>query len=87
MELIPVWHGLAYAVGGTQLGTALAVGAAQLVNRLSLIGAAGGRDLARIGLAELGLATLLAALAAVLAAGASAQQAASADPAEGLRDD
>jgi putative ABC transport system permease protein len=63
------------------------VGAAELVNRLSLIGAAGGRDLARIGTLEFGAATLLAALAAVLAAAASAQRAASVDPAEGMRDD
>jgi putative ABC transport system permease protein len=87
LVLIPVWQGLAYAVAGSTVGTALAIGAAQLVNRLSLLGAAEGRDLARIGLMEFGLATLLAAGAAVLASAAAAQRAAGADPAEGLRDD
>lgn len=87
LVLIPIWQGLAYAVAGSALGTALAIGAAQLVNRLSLLGAAEGRDLARIGLMEFGLATLLAAGAAVLASAAAAQRAAGADPAEGLRDD
>jgi putative ABC transport system permease protein len=84
---IPIWQGLAYALGGAVLGTALAIGAAQLVNRLALLGAAGGRDLARIGLGEFALAALLAGIAAVLASALAAQRAASADPAEGLRDD
>jgi putative ABC transport system permease protein len=87
LVLIPVWQGLAYAVAGSAVGTALAIGAAQLVNRLSLIGAAEGRDLARIGVLEFGVATLLAAAAAVLASAAAAQRAAGADPAEGLRDE
>lgn len=87
LTLIPVWQGVAYAVAGSAVGTALAIGAAGLVNRLSLLGAAGGRDLARIGLGDFALATLLAAAAAVLASAAAAQRAASADPAEGLRDE
>lgn len=85
--LIPVWQGIAYAVAGSVLGTGLAAGAALLVNRLALLGAADGRALARIGLTEFGLATLLAAAAAVLAAAAAAHVAAGADPAEGLRDE
>jgi putative ABC transport system permease protein len=87
LVLIPVWQGIAYALAGSVLGTALAIGAAQLVNRLSLLGAAGGRDLARIGVEEFIVAALLAAGAAVLASAAAAQRAASADPAEGLRDE
>lgn len=87
LVMIPVWQALAYAVGGSALGAALALGAAQLVNRFSLIGATEGRQLARIGLEEFGVAMALAAAAAVLASALAAQRAASADPAEGLRDD
>ncbi|WP_203076643.1 ABC transporter permease [Falsiroseomonas ponticola] len=87
LVMIPVWQGIAYALGGSIAGTALAIGAAQLVNRLALLGPAEGRDLARIGLGELGLACLLATSAAILASAAAAQRAAGADPAEGLRDE
>ena len=87
LVLIPVWQGIVFAVAGSLAGTGLAIGAAQAVNRLSLLGAAEGRELARIGLAEFGAATALAALAAIIASLAAAQRAASADPAEGLRDE
>lgn len=87
LVMIPVWQGIAYAIGGSILGTALAIGAAQLVNRLSLLGAADGRDLARIGLDEFALACILATTAAILASAVAAQRAAGADPAEGLRDE
>jgi putative ABC transport system permease protein len=86
LVMIPVWQSLAFAVLGTAVGAAVAQGAALLVNRLSLLGAAEGRALARIGLAELGAATALACLAAVLAAGVAARRAAGVDPAEGLRE-
>ncbi len=86
LVMIPVWQSLAFAVLGTAVGAAVAQGAAMLVNRLSLLGAAEGRALARIGLAELGAATALACLAAVLAAGVAARRAAGVDPAEGLRE-
>jgi putative ABC transport system permease protein len=85
--LIPVWQGISYAVAGSVVGTALAVGAARLVNSLSLLGAADGRELARIGADEFLAATLLAAGAAVLASAVAAMRAAAADPAEGLRDE
>lgn len=87
LVLIPVWQGIAYAIGGSILGTGIAIAAAQAVNRLSLLGTTEGRDLARIGLDEFTLACLLATTAAILAAGAAAQRAAAADPAEGLRDE
>lgn len=87
LVLIPVWQGVAYAVAGSLLGTVLAAGAARLVNRLSLLGAAEGRDLARIGMDEFLAATLLATGAAVLASTVAASRAAAADPAEGLRDE
>lgn len=87
LVMIPVWQGVAFAVAGSVLGTVVAVGAARLVNRLSLLGAADGRDLARIGLDEFGAATALAAGAAVLASAVAAMRAAAADPAEGLRDE
>jgi putative ABC transport system permease protein len=87
LVMIPVWQGIAYAVAGSVVGTALAVGAARLVNRLALLGASDGRDLARIGLDAFAAATALAAGAAVLAAAVAAARAAAADPAEGLRDE
>jgi putative ABC transport system permease protein len=87
LVLIPVWQGISYAVAGSVVGTALAVGAARLVNSLSLLGAADGRELARIGADEFLAATLLAAGAAVLASAVAAMRAAAADPAEGLRDE
>ncbi len=87
LVMIPVWQGIAYAVAGSVVGTVLAAGAARLVNRLALLGAADGRDLARIGLDEFAAATLLAACAAVLASAVAAMRAAAADPAEGLRDE
>ncbi len=85
LVLIPVWQSLAFALLGTAAGAAIAQGAAILVNRLSLLGAADGRTLAYIGMTEIGGAAALSALAAVLAASVAARRAAAVDPAEGLR--
>lgn len=86
LVLIPVWQSLAFALLGTAVGALVAQGAALVVNRLSLLGAAEGRALARIGITEIGAAAVLAALAAILAAAVAARRAAGVDPAEGLRD-
>lgn len=87
LTLIPIWQGLAYALGGSLAGTALALAAAEAVNRLPLLGPNDGQNLARIGAPEFAAALALSLLAATLAATAAAQRAASADPAEGLRDE
>lgn len=87
LTLIPIWQGLAYALGGSLAGTALALAAAEAVNRLPLLGPNDGQNLARIGAPEFCAALALSLLAATLAATAAAQRAASADPSEGLRDE
>lgn len=86
LVMLPVWQALVFAVLGTLVAAAVAQGAASIVNRLALLGASGGRDLARIGVLEVGGAGILSMLAAMVAAVAAARRAAAIDPAEGLRD-
>jgi len=86
LVMLPVWQALVFALLGTLVAAAVAQGAAAVVNRLALLGAADGRDLARIGVREVGGACALAMAAAVIAAAAAARRAAAIDPAEGLRD-
>jgi putative ABC transport system permease protein len=86
MVMMPVWQALLYALLGTLAASAVALGAAEVVNALEIVGPAGGRALARIGPAEVGAAAGATALAAMLAALLAARRVAAIDPAEGLRD-
>ncbi|PZW46563.1 putative ABC transport system permease protein [Humitalea rosea] len=86
LVMLPVWQALVFALLGTLVAAAVAQGAASIVNRLALLGASDGRDLARIGMLEVGGAGILSMLAAMVAAVAAARRAAAIDPAEGLRD-